>query len=91
MCLIWFVLNAEESGQICICRFLYRLSAVVWCLLCAGEQKNFDFLIIGKKQLKRVGHMGRKQVGMTLVLQKSFLINFNIFNPESFLKWIKCL
>jgi len=46
------VLSAEENGQICIHHFLYHLSAVVWCMLCAGEQKNFDFLIIGKKQLK---------------------------------------
>lgn len=44
-------LNAEENGQICILHFLYHLSAV-WCMLCAGEQKNFDFLIIGKKAIE---------------------------------------
>ena len=86
------VLSAEENGQICIHHFLYHLSAVVWCMLCAGEQKNFDFLIIGKKQLKWVlGQIGRKQVGMTLVLRKSFLINFGSFNPKLVLKCIKCL
>lgn len=57
-----------------------------------GEQKNFDFLIIGKKKLKWVlGQIGRKQAGMALALQKSFLINFTGFNSELLLKCIKCL
>lgn len=86
------VLNTEENGQISIHHFLYHVSAVAWCRLCAGEQKNFDFLIIGKKQVKWVlGQIGRKQAGMTLVLQESFLINFTSFNPELLLKCIKCI
>lgn len=66
------VLNAEENGQISIHHFLYHFSAVA-CADSDSEQKDFDFSIIGKKELKWVvGQIGRKQAGMALVLQRAF-------------------
>lgn len=83
--------NAEEGVWICIRPSLRSLSAVACSLPCAGEQGNCDFPIVGKKQLKRGGQTGRKQVGMTLVLRKSFPINFSSSEHEPVLKCIKGL
>lgn len=83
--------NAEENVWTCTRPSLRSLSAVACSLPCAGQQGDCDFPIVGKKQLKRGGQIGRKQVGMTLVLQKSFPINFSSSEPELVLKCIKGL